>query len=139
MTVLRRDPSSITNYFDELFRGIGHRGSSFMDLDNACFCVSHDGETKRALIMEFKDKDEPCSKGQQRVLEGLTELSDRITCWYLQRQSGGVVHFAEYRKGATQCMERITEPECRERYRQWWDGEWPHGGGDLSPLPRRTR
>lgn len=125
MTVLRRDPSSISNYFDRLFDGIGHRGSSFTDVDELKY--SHDGWTDRFLFMEFKRDGEGCPAGQRRGLEALSKLPG-VTSWYLQLRTDGKITFAEYTNGSLELIDMITPDECRERFAAWWAGEVSYSG-----------
>lgn len=121
MTQLRRNASSISNYFDSLFDGVGHRGSSFSD----CDWIAHDGRTQRFLVMEFKGPQEPnISLGQRRMLGGLA-LIPRFTVWALRVLDGGMIRFLCVPRGVkdrwSDHIEEITGDECRERYAAWWD------------------
>jgi hypothetical protein len=76
MTQLRSNPAAISNYFDDLIRGIGKRGSTFTDID----AVTHDLDTKRFLFQEFKHEGEALCTAQRWVLNDLADLP-RCTVW----------------------------------------------------------
>ena len=65
MTQLRKQKDAISNHFDELLAGIGHRGSSFTDVDG----LVHDSKTNRFLMLEFKQDGEELNFGQEWALE----------------------------------------------------------------------
>jgi hypothetical protein len=114
VTQLRRDPSAISNYFDDVLRGVGHRGSSFTDLD-AC---THDEATGRFLFQEFKNEGEALNKGQKRLLLGLARL-DYLTVWCVRRLPGDRVQWYDVAKSTE--VETISIAEYRERFRLWWE------------------
>lgn len=113
MTQLRKFRDSISNYFDELEKGIGKRGSSFMDID----AVSHNADTGCFLFREFKEDGEPLGKGQRWTLRALSGLP-RCTVWLVRRLNGGMLGFAVSGKPE----EVISEEEYRRRLRLWWGG-----------------
>src|SRR4249920_812118 len=76
MTQLRCNPASISNYFDDLIRGIGKRVSTFTDID----AVTHDLDTKRFLFQEFKHEGEALCTAQRWVLNDLAHMP-RCTVW----------------------------------------------------------
>lgn len=106
-----------SNYFARLEEGIGHRGSSFTDID----AVSHDGRTARFLFREFKGAREILSDGQKRVLMGLAELP-RVTCWLVRRQPDNRLLVVEFHRGGIVTLPaEVSEDEYRALYRAWWD------------------
>jgi hypothetical protein len=115
VTQLRADKHAISNYFDELLRGLGKRGSSFMDLD----AVTHDKDTKRFLFQEFKQPEEPLHPATAMVLRDLAGL-ERCTVWFVRRLPQRRIGWMEYRAGAPQVEEIISEAEYQARYRAWW-------------------
>jgi hypothetical protein len=112
MTVLRRDPGHINNYFNELESGLGHRGSSFSDIDG----VSHDGPTNRFLFREFKQDGEPLSAGQRRLLEGLALLPG-CRCWYVMVRDRNTLVWSDMRSGE---IDIISPQEYRYLVSDWW-------------------
>lgn len=80
MTQLRRDQQAISNFFDRVLKGIGHRGSSFTDVD----ALTHDEATDRFLFQEFKNADEQLNRGQARLLKGLARR-EFCTVWCVRR------------------------------------------------------
>jgi hypothetical protein len=74
MTQLIKNPDSISNHFDKLFSNIGHRGSSFTDVDG----LVHDAKTNRFLLMEFKMPGERLSAGQEWAI---SEFAKQPGCW----------------------------------------------------------
>ena len=67
------DLDPISNHFDELFQGIGHRGSSFMDIDG----LMHDGKNQRFLTLEFKHLGEEFDKA---AAWALTDFAKKPGC-----------------------------------------------------------
>lgn len=120
MTQLRNNPASISNYFDEIERGVGKRGSTFTDIDG----VSHDLDTHRFLFREFKQPGEPLNKAQRWTLADLATLP-RCTVWFLRRLGNDVIGFGHFQSGRRE--EQITVTEYRRRLRCWWNDEpyWP--------------
>jgi hypothetical protein len=114
MTQLRKFRDSISNYFDELERGIGKRGSTFTDVD----AVTHDMETGRFLFREFKYDGEPLDPAQEWVLKELAGLP-RCTVWFLRRLPDSLIGWSEFGSGRPE--EVISEYEYRERLRRWWN------------------
>ncbi len=113
MTQLRKYRDSISNYFDEVERGVGKRGSSFTDVD----AISHDKDTHRFLFREFKHKDEPLDPAQRWVLADLAHLPG-CTVWFVRRLGRGLIGWARF--GSGKCEETITEGEYRRRLHCWW-------------------
>lgn len=111
MTQLRKYRDAISNYFDELEKGIGKRGSSFMDID----AVSHNADTGCFLFREFKEEGEALDKGQSWTLRELSKLP-RCTVWLVRRLNCGRLGFAVSGKRE----EVISEDEYRNRLRRWW-------------------
>lgn len=117
MTQLRKFRDSISNYFDNLERGIGKRGSTFTDVD----AITHDADTKRFLFREFKEPTELLDKAQHWTLTELAGLP-RCEVWFVRRMDGGLIGW--YRFPATADDEVvITEAEYRELLAGWWRGE----------------
>jgi hypothetical protein len=112
VTQLRFHPGSISNYFDMLLNGIGHRGSSFSDID----AVSHDKSTHRFLLQEFKREGEEIPIGQHWMLQDLARLKPAFTVWHVIRRADGAIGFAEYGTA----LSVITVNEYQERFRSWW-------------------
>lgn len=114
MTQLRHDPDNISNYFDKILEGIGHRGSSFMDVD----AVSHDLRTKRFLVQEFKRKGERLNIGQRRTLGAFAEIPAHFTVWVVVKRDDGLLDWIDWgvRRGRV-----ITIEEYRGRFKAWWD------------------
>lgn len=128
MTDYRKDPNAISNYFDQVLKGIGHRGSSFTDVD----AVTHDEATDRFLVQEFKRADETLNKGQARMLKGLAR-HDYITVWCVRLLKTGQIEFFDVasREHAT-----LTVDEYRSRFAAWWS----NGNGndaEAKALPSR--
>lgn len=115
MTQLRRVPSSISNFFDRLLTGIGHRGSSFTDVD----ALTHDEATDRFLFQEFKNAGEALNRGQARLLKGLARR-DFATVWCVRRLSDDTVEWCDV---ATREHAILTAEEYRSKFRAWWANE----------------
>lgn len=115
MTQLRFHPNSISNYFDRVLAGIGKRGSSFSDID----AVSHDRDTNRFLVQEFKRENESVSAGQHWLLHGLAAIPRHFTVWLIVRLDEGQIRFAVY----GQPCSVITEQEYQARFRRWWNNK----------------
>jgi hypothetical protein len=114
MSQLRKFPQAISNYFDDVERGVGKRGSTFTDVD----AVSHDKDTKRFLFREFKHETEPLSAAQRWVLQDLAGLP-RCTVWLVRRLGDGLIGWAQFGVGQTE-EEVITEVEYCRRLFAWW-------------------
>jgi hypothetical protein len=114
VTQRRNQPSyAISNYFDDLSRGIGKRGSSFTDID----AISHDKDTGRFLFQEFKNPREHLHPAQRLVLRELAYLP-RCTVWFVRRLGENQIGWAQFGSG---CRERvISEAEYQELLRRWW-------------------
>ncbi len=128
MTQHRIDPDRLSNYFDRLLEGIGHRGSSFTDLDllnsDGCGCIpfrlsaiTHDGRTERFIIQEFKYEGETISRGQRRTLIGLARKPD-FTVWIVIKRDDGLLDFCDV---ATDRSETISTDEYKSRFKDWWE------------------
>lgn len=127
MTQLRKFRDSISNYFDDLTRGLGKRESSFMDLD----AVSHDKDTGRFLFQEFKQPGELLHPAGRMVLRDLAKKPG-CTVWFLRRLGSGQIGFGAFGSGRRQ--EVITELEYQRRFRCWWAGEsWEPSGSAPAP------
>jgi hypothetical protein len=118
MTVLRRDPGDISNYFDGLFRDIGHRGSSFTDVDG----LVHDGKTGRFLFLEFKQAGEPKpSRGQAIAMLALSTLPG-CEFWGLRRMPPDDVNITICQDGAPTWTGTLGESSTQTLFASWWDG-----------------
>lgn len=127
MTQLRKFRDSISNYFDEIERGIGKRGSTFTDVD----AITHDMDTHRFLFREFKQPHERLDKAQRWVLRDLANLP-RCTVWFLRRMDGGLIGFGQFGSGRPE--EVITEDEYRDRLRRWWNAEPTFTTAKMEPI-----
>lgn len=117
MTVRRNNANATSNYFDALMQGIGHRGSSFMDLDNTALYVTQDKETGRALVQEFKREGEPqMSSGQRICLEWLARRPG-FTVWVCVKRNDGRIGFTHI--GRTNELV-LSETQYQQRVRAWW-------------------
>jgi hypothetical protein len=116
MTTLRRNAADISNYFDRLTQGIGHRGSSFTDVDR--LCITHDLGRGRALFQEFKHEGEQLPIGQRRALEWLA-TQPALSVWLVTKRKDGNVALLDFR--ARQQIV-LTESDYQRRFRQWWEG-----------------
>lgn len=115
MTQRRNDRDAISNYFDWLLRGIGHRGSSFTDVD----ALTHDGATGRFLLQEFKRGDEPLNDAQRWAFRDLAKVApDKLTVWFVRRRDDGRINFAVFGSGCP--AETISIRQYQDRFRQWW-------------------
>lgn len=113
MTQRRNDPDRLSNYFDGLLRGIGHRGSSFTDVD----ALTHDERTDRYLFQEFKREDEPLNRAQWRAFTGLAR-KDYITVWCVRKRKDGRLDWCDV---AMRSKETISIEDYRRRFKCWWD------------------
>lgn len=121
MTYLRNNPDSLSNHFDRLFRGIGHRGSSFTDIDG----ISHDMVTERFLVMEWKRDGELFNWGQVLTLQALAKLS-QVTVWAIRRtHNDNIYDFVQVPPNGNGCwrdlVQQISAEELRKHYKNWWD------------------
>lgn len=116
VTQRRNDPDSIRNHFDRIAEGIGHRGSSFSDLD----AISHDGRTHRFLVQEFKRPNEMMSAAQRALLTDLAK-EPRFTVWFLMKMNEGEIVWSDF---LSLSPEIITAEQYRERLREWWDNSY---------------
>lgn len=113
------------NAFAELERGIGHRGSSFTDLDSLCW--THDGKTNRFLIRELKAKGEAKPKpGQWWALQAIAHYP-AITVWFARLREDGQILFINMRgnrerEPETGQSEVISGAEWKQRVHDWWEG-----------------
>ena len=113
MTQLRKFRDSISNYFDDVLNGIGKRGSSFSDID----AVSHDLDTHRWLVQEFKCEGEAIPVGQYWMLLDLVKtIPQHFTVWHVVKRNDGQIGFATYGHPLT----IISVEEYQARFRQWW-------------------
>jgi hypothetical protein len=142
------DLDPITNYFDRISDGIGHRGSSFSDIDrldgallppplkDAPLVVTHDGGTPhchRFLIQEYKEEGEAMGEGQRRTLEALA-TQEHFTVWQVVRRRDGRVGWKDLAAERAKDAETITATEYRARVERWWNIPIPPPEG--RPLTR---
>jgi hypothetical protein len=121
MTVLIKDPTSITNWADRVLAGVGHRGSSFCDVDHVEYrpkmIVADDGVTHRFIVQELKHEGERTAVGQRRLLEALAQVPE-FTVWGITQRIDRTVGWQDFRTGGTAI---ISEQEWRTRYQRWWN------------------
>lgn len=118
MTQRRNDPDRLSNHFDSLYRDIGHRGSSFTDLD----AITHDARTGRFLVQEFKWLGEPSLPGQRRLLLALADLPN-FTVWVCVKRSDDASYaWADYRR--LDSIDVVTADEMRRRFEAWWNNAY---------------
>ena len=117
MTFRRNDPNGLSNYFDQLLNGIGHRGSSFSDVD----AITHDEVADRFLFQEFKRHDERLNRGQARLLLGLSR-KNYITVWCVRQLRDGTLEWCDV---ATRQRAILSVEEYQDLFRQWWRGVVP--------------
>jgi hypothetical protein len=130
VTQLRKYRDSISNYFDDVLRGIGKRGSSFADVD----AITHDKDGNRFLFQEFKEESEaPISIGQSLILQGLTR-KDYVTVWAVRRMRDGSLKWRDYALSRT---EVISVAEYRRRFAGWWANRWPEVLDECEDAPSR--
>lgn len=113
MTVLRKEADNVSNYFNALENGIGHRGSSFCDVDR----LTHDGATNRFLVCEFKRSSEPLAPGQEWALRELARIP-QMTVWLARARADGFIGFREF---PSDLEHVITEEQYQTRVRDWWN------------------
>lgn len=115
MTQLRKQKDAISNYFDSILAGIGHRGSSFTDIDGA----THDGATKRWLFQEFKQDGEKLDKAQRWMLRDISTLPAHFTVWVVVKRDDGRIGWASF-PDITGTYRIITVEEYQARFAAWW-------------------
>lgn len=123
MTQLRKQKDAISNEMDRILEGVGHRGSTFTDID----AMSHDMRTHRFLFMEFKRPNESMTSGQRMALCDLA-LEERMTVWYVQLWPNGdygQIAWADMRWPDS--IDFISVEEFRARYRSWWENKYELG------------
>lgn len=118
MTQLRKQKDAISNYFDSLLAGIGHRGSSFTDAD----AITHDGATKRWLVQEFKQDGERLDKAQHWMLSDLATLPRHFTVWVVVRRNDGRIGWAQF-PDVKQTYRVMSTSEYQGRFAAWWSNE----------------
>jgi hypothetical protein len=120
MTQLRHCKCGISNYFDTVLKGLGHRGSSFMDID----AVSHDGKTHRFLLQEFKQQGEAMTPAQHWMLRDVSCLPKWFTVWIIVKRSDGLIGFGQYARSLElPPIVPIALEEYQERFAAWWDSK----------------
>jgi hypothetical protein len=115
MTFFRKDPGDISNHFDELFKDIGHRGSSFMDIDK--LWIVHDGRTGRFLMFEFKNRNEKLSGSQEWVLTEFAKLPGckSVAIWYDGEDDYKVIYYPD------KVDDRVGERALQQMLKDWWE------------------
>lgn len=113
MTQYRKDPDATSNWFNALFYGIGHRGSSFSDID----AFIHDARTDRILLMEFKWKGNVIPKGQALGLRSFARR-EGLTVWCLKRLENDRVKALDLSHG--DFIATITREDARRWLALWW-------------------
>jgi len=110
---------SLSNHFDRVLKGVGHRGSSFSDLD----AVTHDGTTGRFLVQEFKYYESPAVPyAQHWMLQGFAAIPAHFTVWIIVYRDEKTIDFVEIpRDFSHRGFCTITVAEYRERFRCWWE------------------
>ena len=119
MTFLRCDPNNPSNRFNRVLDGVGHRGSSFQDLD----CVIHNMKGNRFLFIEWKHqgelKDGRLNLGQQRTMEGLAKLPKCAAMLVVMRDDGLFdLSFAPMWENVRR---EVTEEQLRGGINDWWN------------------
>jgi hypothetical protein len=119
VTLYRKDPNKITNYFEPLMRGCGPRErATFTDVD-AC---THDRDTDRFLFQEFKQPWEVLNRGGVSPCLAALARKDYVTVWCVRKlgdglQGNGRVEWCDV---ASRQHGVITTDEYREFVRRWW-------------------
>ena len=135
MTQLRKDPEAISNRFDAILAGVGHRGSSFTDIDRLVVAaLTHDGYSRRFLFQEFKRVGEDCPTGQWWALYNLARQPN--TSVWLVKECDDLefvewIAFKEVPKDGLLTAETISIETYRERFTEWWDQK-PIAHSDLA-------
>jgi hypothetical protein len=134
MTQLRHCKCDNSNYFDRVYEGLGHRGSSFSDIDG----VTHDAKTQRFLFQEFKQEGEPINPAQHWMLRDLAtafrKVPDHFTIWLVVRRHDGCFDWAVYGDE----LRTISLEELQQRFVAWWENrEWQRveSTRDIPPPP----
>jgi len=129
MTQLRKCQCANSNLLDNLEAGIGHRGSSFADLDAVCRvrvpAITHDGRTHRFLVREVKQGTELLPEGQRRLLCDLA-LEQRFTVWLVRFQRPGVLAWADMLHEKSSAT-LLSYEQYRERLALWWRNRYDIG------------
>lgn len=112
MTQLRKCKCGISNHFDTILTGIGHRGSSFTDVD----AVTHDARTHRFLFQEFKQEGEPVDPAQYRALKDLVAIPKHFTVWIVIKRHDGQIGWSAF--GHPERV--ISVVEYQARFAAWW-------------------
>jgi hypothetical protein len=137
VTQLECDPHALSNWFDDVLRGIGRRGSSFTDIDRLTVRgCTHDGHTRRYLYQEFKRPHEACADAQWWVLYDLAR-EPNATAWLVRQgedlatvewtrfhevpEGRGPLTMAAVRQLRPRlAAETLTLEMYRQRYDAWW-------------------
>jgi hypothetical protein len=135
VTQLRKDPEAISNRFDAILAGVGHRGSSFTDIDRLVVAaLTHDGYSRRFLFQEFKRVGEECPIGQWWALYDLARQPN-TSVWLVKECEDlefiECVTFKEVPKDGILTAERLSLDTYRERFADWWNQK-PVAHADVS-------
>lgn len=125
MTIYQKDPDAISNWFNAQLKGIGHRGSSFTDIDFLVVAaLTHDGYSRRFLFQEFKRPHEETDPAQWWALADLARQPN-TTVWLVRQCDGlhAVEHtvFHDTPRSGLLTAETIALEEYRRRYFLWWE------------------
>ncbi len=125
MTIYRKDPDAVSNWFNAQLEGLGHRGSSFTDVDSVVIsALTHDGSSRRFLFQEFKRPNEEISTGQWWALADLARQPN-TTVWAVRQCEGlsevELTSFWAVPKAGLLVAEVIPVDDYRQRYADWWN------------------
>ena len=104
----------LSNYFAALIDGAAGT-SSFMDVD----AVTHDADTKRFLVQEFKYQGQILGTPQHWMLNELSEIPSHFRVWLVIKLDNGLIDFAQLEADFTYVLHTITPDEYRELFRYW--------------------
>ena len=117
----------VSNFFNRLFEGIGHRGSSFADVDG----LVDDSRSDRQLMFEFKRSDEILTDGQKIALVNFSRRKGRES-WLLRlRKDREGLHVTAWIYGRVVFEEDMDWIGVQELFASWWAG----ASQFVAPLP----
>lgn len=126
MTELIRDHDALSNWFNEILRGIAPRAISFCDIDRLDAAVDiphlyqqHDRSTGRFLVHEFKWEGESESRAQAEALHALAK-QPAFTVRRATRRRDGLIDYFDYSWSPDAEPEAITVTEFQTRNATWW-------------------
>lgn len=125
VTEYRKDPHSIRNWYDKLVDGIGHRKSSFCDVDVMEFTptrlmIAHNRSASRALVVELKHEHERMLAGQEETLRWLASRSG-FTVWLVTQRVDNMVGWNDFALSPSVPSVSITRGQFRDKYHRWWN------------------